>query len=66
MLFLRRDDSLPPDHRLLVAVYRRAVADLQSQRNSHHRYTASQFVKDFTALLHSPGEFQYDEGKECV
>ena len=64
--FMRRDDGLPPEHRLLVAVYRRAVADLQSQRNPLHHYTAAQFVQDFTALLHSPEEFQYDEGKECV
>lgn len=64
--FMRRDDGLPPEHRLLMAVYRRAMADLQSQRNSYHHYTAAQFVQDFTdTLLHSSGEFQYDEGERC-
>ena len=59
----RRDDGLPPEHRLLVAVYRRAKADLQSQRNSYHHYTAAQFVQNFTdALLHSTEGVDYTEG----
>ena len=64
--FMRRDDGLPPEHRLLAAVYRRAMADLQSQRNPLHHYTAAQFVQDFTALLHSPEGVGYTEASELV
>lgn len=63
--FTRRDDGLQPEERLLLAVYRRAVADLHNPHNSYHRYTASQFVQDFTdTLLHSSPGFGYDGSRE--
>lgn len=54
--FARCDDGLPPAYRLLLAIYRRALADLRHP-HPQRRYDAQRFVVEFQAnLLHSADE----------